>query len=94
MLKAQHGKSLGFVAGSKPRIHVSKGLSLWIVDYLFRPKSSREPIPDRLGSLFVFVSLGLLAFCSIGNIVSDDRELAIPLALDSCNPLARIRSTG
>jgi imidazolonepropionase-like amidohydrolase len=28
------------------------------------------PMPDRLGSLFVFVSLGLLAFCSIGNIVA------------------------
>jgi ABC-2 type transport system permease protein len=28
------------------------------------------PFPDRLGSLFVFVSLGLLAFCSIGNILA------------------------
>lgn len=28
------------------------------------------PFPDRLGSLFLFVSLGLLAFCSIGNILA------------------------
>jgi hypothetical protein len=28
------------------------------------------PVPDRLGSLFLFVSLGLLAFCSIGNIIA------------------------
>ena len=28
------------------------------------------PMPDRLGSLFLFVSLGLLAFCSIGNIIA------------------------
>src|SRR5215467_10896292 len=28
------------------------------------------PFPDRLGSLFLFVSLGLLAFCSIGNIIA------------------------
>ena len=28
------------------------------------------PVPRQLGSLFIFVSLGLLAFCSIGNIVA------------------------
>src|SRR5688572_27121272 len=27
-------------------------------------------IPDQLGSLFIFVSLGLLAFCALGNIIA------------------------